>query len=187
MPSKLCLESLPEGLFALSINLNPLQYIMPPSRQPYRAVSGQDDPNEKIERTSLQEDDSNSDDGRRGIQMNSIDLGGTTRRSAPQAGEHRDEGAMKKKTVRRGWCASLRPSKRTCIFITIIIAIIIAAAAGGGIVVYKTAPKDGLSPPWYPTPRGGSMKNWEESYEKARALVEKMSLVEKVNVTTGTG
>ena len=31
------------------------------------------------------------------------------------------------------------------------------------------------------------MKSWEESYKKAEALVKKMSLVEKVNVTSGTG
>ncbi|KAL9105027.1 MAG: hypothetical protein Q9163_000124 [Psora crenata] len=48
-------------------------------------------------------------------------------------------------------------------------------------------PRDGLSPPWYPTPRGGAAKTWQTSYEKASAMVEKMSLVEKVNITTGTG
>ncbi|KAL9131425.1 MAG: hypothetical protein Q9217_000639 [Psora testacea] len=48
-------------------------------------------------------------------------------------------------------------------------------------------PKDGLSPPWYPTPLGGTVKGWQASYEKASKMVEKMSLVEKVNVTTGTG
>ena len=31
------------------------------------------------------------------------------------------------------------------------------------------------------------MESWEESYKKAAAMVEKMTLVEKVNVTTGTG
>ena len=46
---------------------------------------------------------------------------------------------------------------------------------------------DGQSPPWYPTPRGGTSERWRESYEKAAALVEKMTLVEKVNITTGTG
>ncbi|KAL9629771.1 MAG: hypothetical protein Q9164_006733 [Protoblastenia rupestris] len=48
-------------------------------------------------------------------------------------------------------------------------------------------PKDGLSPPWYPTPLGGTLREWRDSYEKASKMVEKMSLVEKVNVTTGTG
>ncbi|KAE8151709.1 putative beta-glucosidase E [Aspergillus avenaceus] len=40
---------------------------------------------------------------------------------------------------------------------------------------------------WFPTPRGGALPEWEEDYKKAAALVEKMSLIEKVNVTTGTG
>ncbi|OJJ43041.1 hypothetical protein ASPZODRAFT_1206354 [Penicilliopsis zonata CBS 506.65] len=40
---------------------------------------------------------------------------------------------------------------------------------------------------WYPTPRGGSSQQWEESYRKAYDLVQTMSLTEKVNITTGTG
>ena len=51
----------------------------------------------------------------------------------------------------------------------------------------KIGPKDGLSPPWYPTPRGGTLKSWQTSYDKASKMVGKMSLVEKVNITTGTG
>lgn len=58
----------------------------------------------------------------------------------------------------------------------------------GGVYIYKKSPKYGQSPPWYPTPSGGSIKSsWEESYAKAAKLVEKMSLTEKVNITTGTG
>ncbi|OJD10378.1 hypothetical protein AJ78_08586 [Emergomyces pasteurianus Ep9510] len=44
-----------------------------------------------------------------------------------------------------------------------------------------------LSKPWYPSPRGGTAGRWAESYEKAQELVAKMSLVEKVNITTGVG
>ncbi|KAF8545191.1 glycoside hydrolase superfamily [Trichophaea hybrida] len=40
---------------------------------------------------------------------------------------------------------------------------------------------------WFPSPRGGTVKNWEESYRKAAELVGKMSLLEKVNITTGIG
>ncbi|KAG8528765.1 uncharacterized protein KY384_006453 [Bacidia gigantensis] len=46
---------------------------------------------------------------------------------------------------------------------------------------------DGSSPPWYPTPPGGTTSAWKESYDKASDLVQNMSLVEKVNITTGTG
>ncbi|KAI6249376.1 putative beta-glucosidase E [Erysiphe necator] len=45
----------------------------------------------------------------------------------------------------------------------------------------------GLSPPWYPTPKGGTTSKWTESYKKAQKLVNQMSLTEKVNITTGTG
>lgn len=56
------------------------------------------------------------------------------------------------------------------------------------LFVYKKAtPLDGQSPPWYPSPRGGSLTAWEESYKKAAVMVSKMSLIEKVNITTGTG
>ncbi|KAK5683686.1 hypothetical protein LTS12_029169, partial [Elasticomyces elasticus] len=39
----------------------------------------------------------------------------------------------------------------------------------------------------YPTPRGGTVKSWEDSYLKAWDLVRNMTLTEKVNITTGTG
>ena len=53
--------------------------------------------------------------------------------------------------------------------------------------MYKKKPSDGQSPPWYPSPLGGTLSEWEESYQKAKAMVEKMTLPEKVNVTTGVG
>ena len=37
------------------------------------------------------------------------------------------------------------------------------------------------------TALGGTSRNWAEAYEKARQLVSQMTLLEKVNVTTGTG
>ncbi|KAF8417207.1 glycoside hydrolase superfamily [Tirmania nivea] len=40
---------------------------------------------------------------------------------------------------------------------------------------------------WFPAPRGGSDPAWVEAYQKAARLVGRMSLLEKVNVTTGTG
>lgn len=64
---------------------------------------------------------------------------------------------------------------------------IIASAGLFGYRKYRQAPPDGLSPPWYPTPKGGTAQTWVSSYEKASKLVEKMTLAEKVNVTTGTG
>ncbi|KAL2871401.1 beta-glucosidase [Aspergillus lucknowensis] len=40
---------------------------------------------------------------------------------------------------------------------------------------------------YFPTPKGGTLKHWADSYEKASKLVGKMTLIEKVNITTGTG
>lgn len=39
----------------------------------------------------------------------------------------------------------------------------------------------------YPTPRGGTIQSWEDSYTKAHDLVQNMTLIEKINITTGTG
>ncbi|EPS36956.1 hypothetical protein H072_9519 [Dactylellina haptotyla CBS 200.50] len=62
---------------------------------------------------------------------------------------------------------------------------------GGGLVFTPATefffPYQVTSPPWYPSPKGGTLKSWENSYKKARDLVSKMTLAEKVNITTGTG
>ncbi|KAI9823432.1 MAG: hypothetical protein M1832_002443 [Thelocarpon impressellum] len=83
---------------------------------------------------------------------------------------------------------------------------LLAIIVAGGSWVYKSAPADGQSPPWYPTRKlrappqqqirtkgcyakalGGTLPEWKDAYQKAEKLVRKMSLVEKVNVTTGVG
>ncbi|RYC55203.1 hypothetical protein CHU98_g11000, partial [Xylaria longipes] len=43
------------------------------------------------------------------------------------------------------------------------------------------------SPPYYPAPYGGWDDEWSEAYEKAVALVSRMTVAEKVNITAGTG
>ncbi|CAH6722406.1 putative probable beta-glucosidase A [[Candida] jaroonii] len=44
------------------------------------------------------------------------------------------------------------------------------------------------SDPYYPSPLGGRIDHvWQKAYDKARKIVEKMSITEKVNLTTGTG
>lgn len=44
------------------------------------------------------------------------------------------------------------------------------------------------SPPHYPSPwMDPRATGWEEAYAKAKAFVSQMTLVEKVNLTTGTG
>ena len=41
--------------------------------------------------------------------------------------------------------------------------------------------------PYYPTPYGGWVASWSEAYVKAQALVSKMTLAEKTNITSGVG
>lgn len=40
---------------------------------------------------------------------------------------------------------------------------------------------------WFPSPRGGTLDAWAEDYRKAQEMVKRMSLVEKINITTGIG
>ncbi|KAF2190691.1 glycoside hydrolase family 3 protein [Zopfia rhizophila CBS 207.26] len=84
---------------------------------------------------------------------------------------------------RRRWA----PSKLCCGLILLFVAATVLLLSAGGIWAWKSAPQDGQSPPWYPTPKGGTDAAWEESYKKAAELVKQMTLVEKVNITTGTG
>ncbi|RDW92337.1 hypothetical protein BP5796_01731 [Coleophoma crateriformis] len=75
-----------------------------------------------------------------------------------------------------------------CIIVLLaIVTIFWSILAGGGFWLYKHSPSDGQSPPWYPSPQGGTLASWAESYRKAQSLVKQMTLPEKVNITTGTG
>lgn len=80
------------------------------------------------------------------------------------------------------------PGRQGLFFALIVLAIGSAIVFGSGYFVYvKTGTYDGLSEPWYPTPKGGSTRTWADSYAKAAEMVGRMSLLEKVNVTTGVG
>ena len=43
------------------------------------------------------------------------------------------------------------------------------------------------SPPYYPSPWGSGSGEWADAYTKARAFVRQLTLLEKVNLTTGVG
>ncbi|KAL7271296.1 hypothetical protein RUND412_005956 [Rhizina undulata] len=49
------------------------------------------------------------------------------------------------------------------------------------------APITPLSPPHYPSPRIDGAGDWADAYAKAKAFVDQLTLLEKVNLTTGTG
>jgi len=56
------------------------------------------------------------------------------------------------------------------------------------LAVAVNAQNDGdVSPPKYPSPwmRGGN--GWDDAYTKAKAFVSQLTLLEKVNLTTGVG
>ena len=45
-----------------------------------------------------------------------------------------------------------------------------------------------FSPPFYPAPWADPDANgWEDAYAKAKAFVSQLTLLEKVNITTGVG
>lgn len=57
-----------------------------------------------------------------------------------------------------------------------------------GPVRQREAVPDGFyAAPYYPTPYGGWEESWKQSYAKAQALVDKMTLAEKTNITGGSG
>lgn len=93
----------------------------------------------------------------------------------------------KRQSKARTSCACNRLS-RSCIAISAAFAILaLLIVVSGGYLAYKKGLIDGQSPPWYPSPAGGTLPAWADSYAKAQKLVEQMTLVEKVNITTGTG
>lgn len=53
--------------------------------------------------------------------------------------------------------------------------------------IISTVPTGYTAESYYPAPRGGWVAEWADSYAKAQLVVEKMTLAEKVNLTTGTG
>ncbi|KAJ2902377.1 hypothetical protein MKZ38_000623 [Zalerion maritima] len=73
---------------------------------------------------------------------------------------------------------------------TLVVVALSALALPGFSAVVK--PRDDVPYPYvaedyYPAPHGGWVGGWSESYAKAQALVEEMTLVEKTNITAGTG
>lgn len=88
------------------------------------------------------------------------------------------------------WRRPFRNRSKCCIATCSVVLILWLILGTGGAVVYnkfKQPPQYGMSPPWYPTPQGGSATSWADSYKKAALMVQRMTLAEKVNVTTGTG
>lgn len=92
------------------------------------------------------------------------------------------------RSSRSGWQRLCMPSRFCCILIITFLVTLLLLLSAGGLWVYKAGvPEYGESEPWYPSPQGGTVDLWQKSYQRAADLVERMTLVEKVNITTGTG
>jgi beta-glucosidase len=86
------------------------------------------------------------------------------------------------------WPVALRPTRLLSWLIVLFLACVSLLVVINVKFVHKRSKTAlGMSPSWYPTPRGGIAAEWAKSYEKAASLVRQMDLIEKVNITTGTG
>lgn len=70
--------------------------------------------------------------------------------------------------------------------------LVLSAVSGvcrGGSVIHErdSVPAGYVAQPYYPSPHGGWTSDWSASYDKAKALVEQMTLAEKTNITAGSG
>lgn len=63
----------------------------------------------------------------------------------------------------------------------LVTSLLTATALGGSLPAGYSAPS------YYPAPHTGWIADWSESVQKAKALVDSMTLAEKANITAGTG
>lgn len=64
----------------------------------------------------------------------------------------------------------------------LIVASLFAISSQGASV-----PDGYVAAPYYPAPYTGWIDSWSDSVQKAKALVDTMTLAEKANITAGTG
>jgi beta-glucosidase len=69
----------------------------------------------------------------------------------------------------------------------VILLSITTCVTGAAVEKRVDVPAGYVAAPYYPTPHGGWVADWTESYRKASLLVSNMTLAEKTNVTAGTG
>jgi hypothetical protein len=72
--------------------------------------------------------------------------------------------------------------------VLLILSAVSTVCHGGSVIRERDAvPAGYAAKPYYPTPHGGWTSDWSASYNKAKALVQQMTLAEKTNITAGTG
>jgi beta-glucosidase len=72
-------------------------------------------------------------------------------------------------------------------FACVLPALLSLVSAAGPLQKKDKLPDGFYVPAYYPAPYGGWVNDWADSYEKARELVDSMTLAEKTNITGGTG
>lgn len=83
----------------------------------------------------------------------------------------------------------MAPSSSTSVHTLFLLINTFGALCHGSSVIRPrdSVPAGYVALPYYPAPHGGWTSDWSASYDKAKALVEKMTLAEKTNITAGTG
>ena len=72
---------------------------------------------------------------------------------------------------------------------TLLLAVVaLGVSCEAGVVRPRdSVPPEYVAASYYPAPHGGWASDWSDSYDKAKTLVEQMTLAEKTNITAGSG
>lgn len=63
-----------------------------------------------------------------------------------------------------------------------------ASLCDGAVINARSdVPPGFVAAPYYPAPYGGWASDWSDSYKRAKEVVDRMTLAEKTNITSGTG
>lgn len=135
--------------------------------------------------TSGDDDSDNDADARETLRL--MPAEGESRGAQDIARNGGVEPARKPSRYPAWWPRRLRLSKSFWWLVFLFVACVLLLILLNVYFLVIRTPPTGQSPPWYPTPRGGTAKEWGESYKKAADMVRQMTIVEKVNVTTGIG
>jgi beta-glucosidase len=73
------------------------------------------------------------------------------------------------------------------LFALLVVANFAVPSFGVAVGRRDSVPAGYVAAPYYPAPYGGWTADWAESYAKAKALVDSMTLAEKTNISAGTG
>ncbi|ROT43219.1 glycosyl hydrolase family 3 N terminal domain-containing protein [Sodiomyces alkalinus F11] len=74
-----------------------------------------------------------------------------------------------------------------CTGVALLLGCFVVQSTGSYIGPRQRVPDEFVAKPQYPTPYGGWDPDWADSYARAKAIVDEMTLAEKTNITSGTG